>query len=121
MRWPTADDFSQRQQALDTISCAAIGICAGAASQEALSRRGTVVEYPSHVPPLNGIFMLLFPLSVAGGTAGVPDEVHEWVISTLERIGRIMGIQRAIEMIPQLKKTHWQWKMDQERWQQRYM
>jgi hypothetical protein len=73
MRWPTADDFSQRQQALDTISCAAIGTCAGAASQEALSRRGTVVEYPSHVPPLNGIFMLLFPLSVAGGTAGVPD------------------------------------------------
>lgn len=100
-----ADDFFQRQQALDTISYAAIGICAGAASHEALSQRGAFVEYPSHVPPLNGIFMLLFPLSVAGGTAGVPDEVHEWVINTLDRIGRIMGIQRAIKMIPQLMEN----------------
>jgi hypothetical protein len=32
MGWPMADDLFQRQQALDTITCAAIGICAGAAS-----------------------------------------------------------------------------------------
>ncbi|KAJ5319866.1 hypothetical protein PENANT_c026G04694 [Penicillium antarcticum] len=120
MRWPTVDDFVQRQQAMDTISCMAIGICAGAASQEVHSQRGAVVEYPSHVPQLNGIFMLLFPLAVAGA-AGVPDEIHDWVIARLERIGRIMGIQQAIEMIPHLKKSHEQRKIDQERWQQRYM
>ncbi|KAJ6011851.1 hypothetical protein N7499_013179 [Penicillium canescens] len=91
MRWPMADDFFQRQQALHWTRFLA---------------RQLASAPELHVPPLNGIFMLLFPLSVAGGTAGVPDEVHEWVISTLERIGRTMGIQRAIEMIPQLKKTH---------------
>ncbi|KAJ5753447.1 Chondroitin AC/alginate lyase [Penicillium nucicola] len=121
IKWPTADEFVQRQQALDTISCMTIDICVGAASQEALSQRGAVVECPSHVPPLNGIFMLLFPLAVAGGIAGVSDEVHEWVIATLERIGCTMGIQRAIEMIPELKRNHGQWKLDQERWKQIYM
>ncbi|KAJ5822519.1 Chondroitin AC/alginate lyase [Penicillium robsamsonii] len=102
MAQPTADNMIQRQQALDTIACMAIDICAGAACQEATFKQG-VAEDPSRIPLLNGIFMLLFPLGVAGGAAGTPDEVHEWVVGTLERIGRTMGIQRALEMIPQLK------------------
>jgi hypothetical protein len=121
MKWPNAGDIIQRQQTLDTISSMAIDICAGAASQGALSQRGAVAEYPSHLPPLNGVFMLLFPLSVAGGAAGVPDEVHGWVVATLERIERVMGIRRAIELIPHLKRSHGQWKIDQERWKQRSM
>ncbi|KAJ5505063.1 Chondroitin AC/alginate lyase [Penicillium fimorum] len=116
MARPTANNVIQRQQALDTIACMAIDICAGAASQEATSEQG-VTEDPSRIPPLlNGIFMLLFPLGVAGGAAGTPDEVHEWVLGTLERIGRTMGIRRALEMIPQLKKSARKWKLDQKLW-----
>ncbi|KAG0160686.1 hypothetical protein PDIDSM_8216 [Penicillium digitatum] len=115
MARPTANDVIQRQQSLDTISVMATDICAGAASQEAISAQG-VAEDPSHIPLLNGTFMLLFPLGVAGGTAGIPDEVHDWVVGTLERIGCTMGIRRAFEMIPQLKKSVGKWKLDQKLW-----
>ncbi|KAJ5519409.1 Chondroitin AC/alginate lyase [Penicillium expansum] len=71
MARPTANDVIQRQQSLDIISCMAVDICAGSASQEGLSAQG-VAEDPSHIPLLNGTFMLLFPLGVAGGSAGTP-------------------------------------------------
>lgn len=115
---PTPGDIAQRQRSLETISSMAIGICTGAASHEAISQRGVTADNPSHLPPLNGIFMMLFPLAVAGGAAGVPDHVHNWVVGTLEQIGCTMGIQRAFEMIPQLKKSHAKWKEDQKRWQE---
>ena len=115
MARPTADDVIQRQQALDTISCMAGDICAGTASQEAIFEQG-VNEDPSDIPLLNGTFMLLFPLGIAGSAAGIPDEVHDWVVEALERIGRTTGIRRALEMIPQLKKSAWKWKLDQKRW-----
>ncbi|KAJ6177778.1 Chondroitin AC/alginate lyase [Penicillium mononematosum] len=115
MARPTPNDVIQRQQALDMISCMAIDICAGVASQEAISVQG-VAEDPSHIPLLNGTFMLLFPLGVAGGAAGTPDEVHDWVVGTLERIGCTTGIRRALEMIPQLKKSVGKWKLAQKRW-----
>ncbi|KAJ5962891.1 hypothetical protein N7501_007832 [Penicillium viridicatum] len=115
MTRPTANDVIQRQRALRTIACMAIEICAGAASQEAISAQG-VSEDPSHIPLLNGTFMLLFPLGIAGGAAGTPDEVHDWVVGALERIGRTMGIRRAFEMIPHLKKSIGKWKLDQRLW-----
>ena len=115
MARPTAHDVIQRQQALDTISCMARDICAGTASQEAISEQG-VNEDPSPIPLLNGTFMLLFPLAVAGGAAGIPDEVHDWVVEALERIGCTTGIRRALAMIPQLKNSVGKWKLDQKRW-----
>lgn len=115
MTQPTANDVIQRQRALHTIACMAIEICAGAASQEAISAQG-VAEDPSHIPLLNGTFMLLFPLGIAGGAAGSPDEVHDWVVGALERIGSTMGIRRAFEMIPHLKKSVGKWKLDQKLW-----
>jgi hypothetical protein len=121
LRWPTPEDLILRQQSLDTISCMAVEICTGVASHEAISQRGLATNDPSHIPSLNGIFMMLFPLAVAGGAAGAPDHAHDWVITTLEQIGRSMGIQRAIEMIPQLKKSHGKWKEDQARWQEVHM
>ncbi|KAJ5342236.1 hypothetical protein N7541_011360 [Penicillium brevicompactum] len=117
---PSSGDIAQRQQSLETISSMALGICAGAASHEAISQRGISADNSSHLPPLNGIFMTLFPLAVAGGAAGVPDHVHDWVVGTLEQIGCTMGIQRASEMIPQLKNSHAKWKEDQKRWQEIY-
>lgn len=118
LRRPTPEELIQRQNSLETISCMALKICMGVASHEAISQRGLATDDPSHVPPLNGIFMMLFPLAVAGGAAGIPDHVHDWVIGTLEQIGRSMGIQRAIGMIARVKKSHGKWKEDQARWQE---
>lgn len=115
MTRPTANDVIQRKRALHTVACMAIEICTGAASHEAISGQG-VAEDPSHIPLLNGTFMLLFQLGIAGGAAGTPDEVHDWVVGAFERIGCTMGIRRAFEMIPQLKKSVGKWKLDQKLW-----
>ncbi|KAJ5599167.1 hypothetical protein N7450_000234 [Penicillium hetheringtonii] len=101
---PTLRTLQQRQRALDTISRISVNICAGAASQ-----MGVVLGngYPCSgclkLPPLNGVFMLLFPLTIAGNAAGAPDNVHEWVVETLSTIGGTMGIRRAMELIPKIK------------------
>lgn len=101
---PSSDDL--RRQALETISRMATGICAGAASQIGVFRDGLLSSSGamSRLPPLNGVFMLLFPLTIAGGAGGVPDGVHDWVIQRLQKIGRSMGIQRALELIPKLRQ-----------------
>ena len=83
-----------------------VNICAGAASQ-----MGVVLGngYPCSgglkLPPLNGVFMLLFPLTIAGSAAGAPDDVHEWVVETLSKIGGTMGIRRALELIPKIRES----------------
>ena len=103
---PTLLDRKRRQQSLDTISRMATNICAGAASQMDIFGRGVPAQSNARLPPLNGVFMLLFPLEVAGSAAGAPAEVHPWVVETLERIGKTMGIQRALELIPKVKRLH---------------
>lgn len=102
---PSLEDLQQRQKALDTTLLMATYICAGAASQMGAFGCGLPARGPTQLPPLNGVFMLMFPLAVAGGAAGAGDEVHEWVLETLQKIGRTMGIRRALEMIPTLKQV----------------
>jgi hypothetical protein len=49
-------------------------ICTGAASQ----LLGFNIEQAKaqSAPPMGGIFLLLFPLAVAGGASGVQDDLH---------------------------------------------
>lgn len=95
--------LQQRERALDMASHMAACICAGAATLVGGLGNGMPLEGKTHVPPLNGVFMLLFPLTIAGGSAAAPDEVHEWVMRKLQTIGSKMGIQRAIELIPRIQ------------------
>lgn len=95
--------LQQRQRALDMVSHMATCICAGAATQMGSLRNGMPLKGQTHVPPLNGSFMLLFPLTTAGSSAAAPDEVHEWVVQKLQTMGSKMGIQRAIELIPRVQ------------------
>lgn len=101
----TIKDLEQQQLALDTISQMATNICAGAASQMGAFGGGLPTGDATRVPPLNGIFMLMFPLAVAGGAAGAPDEVYQWVVQRFQKIGNTMGIRRALELIPRLKQS----------------
>lgn len=105
IKMPTPDDVEQRRIALDTTARMATYICAGAASQMGAFGCGHPPPGLAQLPPLNGVFMLLFPLAVAGGAAGADDEVHKWVLDTLQKIGRKMGIRRALEMIPTLQRV----------------
>ena len=52
---------------------------------------------------MTGVFFLLFPLSVAGAGIGVHQNTHEWILTLLEKIGKTMGVQQALAMIPVLK------------------
>jgi len=56
------------------ISQMASDICTGAASQ----LLGFNIEQAKaqSAPPMGGIFLLLFPLAVAGGASGVQDDLH---------------------------------------------
>ncbi|KAJ5808787.1 hypothetical protein N7474_010056 [Penicillium riverlandense] len=101
----TVQDLWRRQLALDTISQMATFICASAASQMGALGCRLSVRAATRMLPLNEVFMLMFPLAVAGGAAGAPDEVHEWVVQRLQKIGSTMGIQHALEMIPKLKQA----------------
>ncbi|KAJ5758609.1 hypothetical protein N7520_005765 [Penicillium odoratum] len=97
--------LQQRQRALDVVSHMATCICAGAAAQLSGLQHAIPLKGQTRAPPLNGIFMLLFPLTIAGGSAAAPDEVHEWVTQTFQGIGSRMGIRRALELIPEIKKV----------------
>lgn len=104
-RYPqTQNGYQQRERALDTISQMTTGICSGAASQMGVFGCGVPAGTMSSLSPLNGVFMLLFPLTIAGSAAGAPDEVHDWVVQRLRRIGSTMGIRRALELIPKVKE-----------------
>ncbi|KAJ5273350.1 hypothetical protein N7478_008475 [Penicillium angulare] len=92
-----------RQQAMNTSSLMAEYVCAGAASQLGFYGKGVPFRKLSCLPPLNGVFMLLFPMSIAGSSPAARDEVSEWVIQKFEFISASMGIQRARELIPRIK------------------
>lgn len=104
VKYPTPWHLKQRQRVLATISRMATGICAGAASQMGLFGYEDTAKERQNLPPLNGVFMLLFPLSVAGSAAGAPVEVQAWVIKTLQRIGDTMGVHRALQLIPKVQQ-----------------
>lgn len=105
-RLSTSSSDDLRQQALETISRMGIGICAGTASQMGFVGDGLLSSSGAmaRLPPLNGVFMLLFTLTIVGSAGGSPNEVHEWVIQRLQEIGSTMGIQRALELIPKLRQ-----------------
>lgn len=103
-KYPTLGHLKRRQRALETVSRMATGICAGAASQMGGFGSGAPAKARTRLPPLNGVFMLIFPLTIAGSAAGAPDEVQAWVIKTFEKTGGTMGIQRALQLIPRWNK-----------------
>ncbi|KAF7180013.1 hypothetical protein CNMCM7691_009066 [Aspergillus felis] len=92
-------------QASRTIIQMAVDICVAAASQPlfldymSLNRRDYMsLNRNDAMPPLSGVFMLMYPLAVAATATGVSDDLHEWVLHTLDHIGQTMGIRQALLM-----------------------
>lgn len=48
---------------------------------------------------MSGVFMILFPLGIAGSSWSVSDELHFWVLDLLRYIGNRLGISQAISMV----------------------
>jgi hypothetical protein len=85
--------YEQQTQSLAIISHLASRICAGVSSQ--LYHPSATTPEPGSKAQLTSVFMLLWPLKVAGSAIGVPDALHEWVLDVLEKIGQTMGIRQT--------------------------
>lgn len=83
----------QQPQSLAIISHLASRICASVSSQ--LYRPNTTIPGPGSNSQLTSVFMLLWPLKVAGSAIGVPEALHEWVLDVLDNIGQTMGIRQT--------------------------
>ncbi|OKL64585.1 hypothetical protein UA08_00587 [Talaromyces atroroseus] len=98
---PTTSQITQQQTSLITISRMATEICISVPNHSRFLgvRFGSLANDQAESPPLNGVFVLLFPLIIAGSAIGVSDELHEWVVKILGMIGSTMGIGHAAESI----------------------
>ncbi|KAH8602676.1 hypothetical protein B0O99DRAFT_666308 [Bisporella sp. PMI_857] len=98
----STDLINQQIESLKITDVIARDICDSIASH--FQRHHPRYAEARFVPPLTGIFLLLSPLAVAGGAIGVPQTLHEWIISLLEKIGNKMGVQQALALIPEIRK-----------------
>lgn len=93
-----------RKQSIETISVMAKDICESVACQF-IPRTFSMLTAPT-IPYMAGVFLLLFPLAVAGGAIGVSENMFDFVIKLLGKIGNTMGVQQALTLITITKKHH---------------
>jgi hypothetical protein len=93
---------AQKQRSLSLISEIATDICDSASTHlYQHTKRKTDEEYQG--PVLHGVFTVLFPLKIAASSRGVRTDMKSWVIETLERVGRLMGIMQAMTIATNLR------------------
>lgn len=91
------DQILRTAHACRTIIQMAVDICVAAASRSLFPGYTRLSRSPI-IPPLNGVFMLMYPLAVAATASGVSNDLREWVLHTLDHIGQTMGIRQAFLM-----------------------
>lgn len=92
----------QKERSYGIIERMATDICTGVSAS--FFRHGSFPSGKKSIPPMSGIFLILFPLAVAGSSMGVSEELHGWVLDILRFIGKRMGICQAISMIDLIQK-----------------
>jgi hypothetical protein len=90
----------QRVKSLQMISQIASDICTSVPAQFIHGSIEFAAAEP--LPRMTGVFLLLFPLAVAGAP-GVPDDLHLWVIKVLGQIGHTMGVRQTLALIASTK------------------
>lgn len=105
---PYAEKAEQQQESLAIISHLACHICASVWSQLCLPDP----SIPRSAPQLTSVFILLWPLRVAGSAVGVPETLHEWVLQFVENIGETMGIRQTKMVVITTKKQRDCWKSE---------
>lgn len=102
----TSSSYSQfKQQALATISRITTDICVSAPSFFRLlgSGLGSSASGEDDPPPIDGVFLLLFSLIIAGSAIGISDELHDWIVKIMGIIASSMGIRHAAQSISIVK------------------
>lgn len=106
----SSEDAAQRSKSLDLVARQAADICSSVSIQ---FHKPTLLQEAKQtgVPALSGCFLPLFPLAVAGSAIGVPQSLHDWVISMLEIIGHRKGVAQALYLVPGTKLQREKWKL----------
>ncbi|KAF4637771.1 hypothetical protein G7Y89_g290 [Cudoniella acicularis] len=102
------ENDQQRAQSLETILVLATDICSSVSTQFS-QRSSRHASWNKAGPPVSGLFLLLFPLVVAGGAIGVPETLHNFAVQILEVIGNEMGVQQALVMVESVKRQRRRW------------
>ncbi|RDW59528.1 hypothetical protein BP6252_12615 [Coleophoma cylindrospora] len=99
---------SQHEKSLALIRQLADEICSSVSSE---CCRHTVLHstYTTVTPQMSGIFLVLFPITVAAGAVGVAEETHRWCLNTLSNIGNRMGILQAHNLVPMAVTARRRW------------
>ncbi|KAL4959917.1 Zn(II)2Cys6 transcription factor domain-containing protein [Aspergillus stella-maris] len=96
-------DVEQEAHALSVIDQMATDICVGVATQDLLGEQCELPMGGIPRPLLKGVFVTIYPLTVAGSATGVSDKLRNWVIETLQRMNDRTGIRQALNAIPRIQ------------------
>ncbi|KAL2868577.1 Zn(II)2Cys6 transcription factor domain-containing protein [Aspergillus lucknowensis] len=93
----------QKMRSLGVVNQMATDICVGIASQGLSISAGSQLNGSQGRTLLRGLFMTMFPLTVAAGATGVSDALRCWAINMLETIGNRLGIRQALLAIQRIQ------------------
>lgn len=100
----TAEWFQQKQYSLTVVSEMATEICTGVATQGFFAEPGNG-SFSGTRLLMKGVFMTIFPLTVAASATGVPDKLRDWVIERLRMMGNRTGIGQALDAISRIQNA----------------
>ncbi|TEY71152.1 hypothetical protein BOTCAL_0100g00150 [Botryotinia calthae] len=101
--------FSSNMKALKIINRMATDICTTSISS--YFGHTTLVERPTLLHQMSGIpvFLMIWPLFIAGGGTGVPQHLYNWVLGRLDIINKQLGVLSAQTMMERTKIRRQRW------------
>ncbi|KAG0649855.1 hypothetical protein D0Z07_3633 [Hyphodiscus hymeniophilus] len=85
----TEENGRQQRRSLEVVSNMATDIICSISTF--FRQHTTSSTKRQNLPPVSAVFLLLFPVAVAGGAIGVSQELHDWAIKILSIIGNTFG------------------------------
>ncbi|KAL4872405.1 hypothetical protein BDV12DRAFT_183076 [Aspergillus spectabilis] len=103
LREPSPEWIEQTERSLGVVNKVATDICVGIATQWLFDQPVVLPDGGIGRPPLKGVLMMIYPLTIAASATGVSQQLLDWAIQTLQMIGDRLGIGQALEAIPRIQ------------------
>ncbi|KAL5343454.1 hypothetical protein BJX70DRAFT_354204 [Aspergillus crustosus] len=103
LKKPSQKWDEQRERSLSMVNQVATNICVGIATQSLFDQPVALPDGGIGRPPLKGVFMMVYPLTIAASATGVSQKLRDWAIQMLQKIGDRLGIGQALEAIPRIQ------------------
>ncbi|KAM3074374.1 hypothetical protein ACMFMG_002819 [Clarireedia jacksonii] len=103
----TPGHLAQKRKSLTIINAMATDICRSIPVH--FQRYANLTGNEKLPPRMSGIFLMIWPLAVAGAAIGVSEYLYDWVINKLEMISNQLGVRSASTMIARTKICREKW------------